>query len=35
MKDLTMLTVVMNTLVQQEEMVTVIKCLKEQGQAWH
>ena len=32
MKDLTMLTVVMNTLVQQEEMVTVIKCLKEQGQ---
>ena len=32
MKDLTMLTVVMNALVQQEEMVTVIRCLKEQGQ---
>ena len=32
MKDLTMLTVVINALVQQEEMVTVITCLKEQGQ---
>ena len=28
MKDLTMLTVVINALVQQEEMVTVIACLK-------
>ena len=27
-----MLTVVINALVQQEEMVTVITCLKEQGQ---
>ena len=27
MKDLTMLTVVINALVQQEEMVTVITCL--------
>ena len=32
MKDLTMLTVVINALVQQEGMVTVITCLKEQGQ---